>query len=85
MHGHLWSSRAFSGGPSFGVGELRERSHRLLDLGMSANGTVRRREAVHVIGDARAEHRALELQGKRPKTTTTTIATGVIVGVLILM
>jgi hypothetical protein len=22
MHGHLWSGRAFSGGPSFGTGEL---------------------------------------------------------------
>jgi hypothetical protein len=26
MHGHLWSGRAFSGGPSFGTGE-RGRSH----------------------------------------------------------
>ena len=22
MHGHLWSSRAFSGGPSFGTGKI---------------------------------------------------------------
>ena len=27
MHGHLWSGRAFSGGPSFGTGEARF-SHR---------------------------------------------------------
>ena len=28
MHGHLWSGRAFSGGPSFGTGE-RAFSHRM--------------------------------------------------------
>ncbi|KAI6014960.1 hypothetical protein EDC04DRAFT_646605 [Pisolithus marmoratus] len=30
MHGHLWSGRAFSGGPSFGTGML---SHRELLMG----------------------------------------------------
>ena len=36
MHGHLWSGRAFSGGPSFGTGK-RGRSHDddLVDLRVS--------------------------------------------------
>ena len=27
MHGHLWSQRAFSGGPSFGTGKFSPVSH----------------------------------------------------------
>lgn len=31
MHGHLWSNRAFSGGPSFGTGECSPDSPRHRD------------------------------------------------------
>lgn len=41
MHGHLWSGRAFSGGPSFGTG-MRRLSHVDDPTDVSACGGCRR-------------------------------------------
>ena len=67
MHGHLWSGRAFSGGPSFGTGTV------VRPLGVFprpseviADGEAcvdRRRKVMHVIGHADAQYSSAKLQG----------------------
>lgn len=67
MHGHLWSGRAFSGGPSFGTGTF---CHPPIVMGLSWStvsdrvlffSSCRRREKMYVIGHAGSQHRSLEL------------------------
>ena len=64
MHGHLWSGRAFSGGPSFGTGTF------FFFFDEKIRGTVltvlffvRRREKMYAIGHAGSQHCSTELQG----------------------
>ena len=72
MHGHLWSGRAFSGGPSFGTGEFFFVLLSDTDVMGFSCSTVsdrvlffpflfRRREKMYVIGHAGSQHRPLEL------------------------
>ena len=65
MHGHLWSERAFSGGPSFGTGTARKTTLFGKDLIEVIFYSPRRRETMHVTCDASAEYCPPELQGKQ--------------------